>query len=782
MKVLVAKNAGFCFGVRRAVDAVEECLRQGPVYTFGDIIHNASVVEELKAKGAQPVDTLEVPAGSRLIIRAHGVPPQVYEACEKGGIEIVDATCPFVKRIHQTVSDYRKNGYDIIIAGKPCHHEVVGICGWAGEGAVVLEDVEEAKAFALRIGRREKGCMVAQTTMQPAKFQEIMDAVRDVYEDFVAVNTICQTTIERQEEAAALAAESDVVVVIGGKHSANTLNLARICEKMCKNVKMIEKPDELLLEIYMKDDIITSVVAGASTPDWMIREVVAKMTEFEKENPEITQEDTTGLNETAQVEQPIQQEDTAAVETAQEESEPAEVVEAAETEASSEQASETDEEKEPVEEASETEGEKEPVEETSQAVVEEDAESQESFADAFEKTMNRIRNGQIIKGTVVQIVNGEVSVNIGYKSDGYIPKSEFSADQDVNPEDSVAVGDEIEVSVLKVNDGEGNVLLSKKAVDARKAWDEIVADAEKDTVFETVITDAVKGGVIAYIRGVQAFIPASQASDRYVENLEELKGKTVRACIIEVDKGKRRIIASVRKVLKQEGERKKKELFETLEVGTLVQGIVRRITDFGAFVDIGGVDGLLHVTDLAWSRVSHPSDVVSIGEELELEVLAVDKEKERVSLGLKQTLPHPWDTAHERYSEGDTIEGKVVRIGSFGAFVALEPGIDGLIHISQVAPRRIEKVEDELSVGDVVTVRVLNVDSERHRISLSRRAVLAEEARKNAPQQYEETPAPKRERAEREPRVEVPPVVRSTVTLADFFPPMDDILNDDEDE
>lgn len=767
MKVRVAKNAGFCFGVRRAVEAVEESLKQGPVYTYGDIIHNRSVVEDLRKRGAEPVGQLDLPEKSRLVIRAHGAPPQVYEECARRGIEVVDATCPFVKRIHKTVSDYKSRGYEIIIAGKPCHNEVIGIQGWAGNDAVVLETVEEAKSFAERNGRRGKGCIVAQTTMQPATFQAILEVLKRQYDDFAAVNTICETTVERQRETADLAAQSDVVVVIGGKHSANTRNLALICQKNCENVKMIEKPDELILEINAKDDIITSVVAGASTPDWMIREVVAKMTEFEKENPEIVQEDTTGLNETAQVEQPIQQEDAAAAETAQKTPEPAEVTDSAETEASKEQ------------DEGSVAGE-ESVEEASKPVAEDDAEQQESFADAFEKTMNRIRNGQIIKGTVVQIANGEVSVNIGYKSDGYIPRSEFSADPDVNPEDSVSVGDEIEVSVLKVNDGEGNVLLSKKAVDARKAWDEIVADAENDTVFETVIAEAVKGGVIAYIKGVQAFIPASQASDRYVENLEELKGKPVKVCIIEVDKGKKRIIASVRKVLKQEAEQKKKELFENLEVGSRVKGIVRRITDFGAFVDIGGIDGLLHVTDLAWSRVSHPSDVVTIGQELELEVLAVDKDKERVSLGLKQTLPHPWETANERYHEGDTIEGKVVRIGSFGAFVALEPGIDGLIHISQVAPRRIEKVEDELKVGDIVTVRILNVDPERHRISLSRRAVLAEEAKKNEPQN--DSSSSYRRHEEREPRVEVPPVVHSTVTLADFFPPMDDILNDDEDD
>ncbi|MGI6175107.1 MAG: bifunctional 4-hydroxy-3-methylbut-2-enyl diphosphate reductase/30S ribosomal protein S1 [Christensenellales bacterium] len=762
MKCIVAKNTGFCFGVQRAIQAARECAGQPHVYTYGEIIHNSVVVDELKSIGIKPVENLDLPAESTLVIRSHGVPPEVYEACAQKNIRVVDATCPFVKRIHEIVSEYKAKDYEVIVVGQHDHPEVVGIQGWC-HGAMVIKDAAEAEAL-LKDVQKPHACVVAQTTINTDTFDAVCQVLEGHFDELVCKNTICSTTQERQREAADIARCADLMVVIGGKNSSNTKKLYEICKKNCENVVMIEKPDELVLEKCLIDDIIVGVVTGASTPDRIIREVEAIMTEFENKNPESAQEEISSNQEQETVSAQEVQEETSESAAQTEDADVKEETPAEEEE----QAAQTEEDAEPTEsqekqeEASSAKQESEPAE----------AEPQESFADAFEKTMNRIRNGQIIKGTVVQIVNGEVSVNIGYKSDGLITKSEFSSDPGVIPEEVVKVGDEIEVAVLKVNDGEGNVLLSKKSVDARKAWDEIVADFENETVFDVAVTDVVKGGVITYIQGIQTFIPASHASNKYVENLEDLKGKPIRVSIIEIDKSKKRVIASARKVLMEEAEQKKKELFEQITAGTIVHGIARRITDFGVFVDIGGIDGLLHVTDIAWSRVNHPSDIISVGQELDLKILAVDKEKERVSLGLKQTLPHPWETAAERYTVGTNIEGKVVRIGSFGAFVALEPGIDGLIHISQVAPRRIEKVEDELSVGDAVTVKVLNVDTERRRISLSRRAVLAEQNRRDEPAQ-EDKP-----RYEREERVKIPPVQHSTVSLSEFFPPIE--IDDEE--
>jgi 4-hydroxy-3-methylbut-2-enyl diphosphate reductase len=368
--------------------------------------------------------------------------------------------------------------------------------------------------------------------------------------------------------------------------------------------------------------------------------------------------------------------------------------------------------------------------EAEEAKPEKTPEHEESseFAKAFEKTMTRIHNGQVITGTVISIVDGEVFVNIGYKSDGVVPAGEFSGDPDEKPEELFHEGDEIEVEVMRVNDGEGNVLLSRKNAQSKKLWDEMMNQADiEEKVFDAVGKEVVKGGIIADISGIRAFVPASHVSIKYIENLGEFVGKPMRLKVLEVDRQRKRIVASQKQVLLAEAAAERRKKWESLVVGEKIQGIVRRIADFGAFVDIGGIDGLVHVTDAAWGRVKHPSDVFSIGQEIEVLILNVDVEKERVSLGYKQLQPKPWTLAGEKYPVGSIVEGKVVRIVPFGAFVALESTIDGLIHISQVAPHRIAKVEDELKVGDVVRCKVLEVNPEAKRISLSRKEAILED-------------------------------------------------------
>ena len=388
---------------------------------------------------------------------------------------------------------------------------------------------------------------------------------------------------------------------------------------------------------------------------------------------------------------------------------------------------------------------------------------EESFERDLEKSLVRIRPGQIKKGTVVQIVGDDVFVNIGYKADGVIPQSELSTDPKVSAADILAVGDEVSVEILKVNDGEGNVLLSKKAVDRRNADRQAIADLEDGRYFDVTVRQAVKSGVLTEYRGARVFIPASQLSDRYVENLEEFVGKKLTVKAIEVDKSRRRVVASHRQVLREQAIAARKEKYAQFEPGQRVKGIVRRITDFGAFTDIGGIDGLIHVTDLSWGRVKHPSDIVKVGDEVEVEILSVNPETERIALGYKQLQPKPWDHAAERYLVGDIVEGTVDRIAPFGAFVELEPGLFGLVHISQVATRRIDKVEDELRVGDVITVKVMDVDPEAKRISLSRRAVLQQDRPRRS---YE----PQNEEDNYVSKYEIPPVEEARVSLADFFP------------
>ena len=729
MKILVAKSAGFCFGVQRAVQAVEDSLlKESRVYTYGPLIHNDEVVDRFAKRGAIPIDSLDGLEKCTLIIRSHGVAPWVYEQCARQNINIIDATCPFVKRIHKIVEQYANLGYGIIIIGHENHPEVLGIKGWSSAKAIVLGSISDAKKYLIdEESRPEKICVVAQTTIPHKLFQEITDILSPGFKEVIIKNTICETTIQRQNEARDLAKKCGQMIVIGGHHSSNTQKLAQICKKFCKNTITIANRDDVTLEKYMKDDIITGVITGASTPDWMIREVLASMIEQENANSNIVENDQT---------------------------EKAEDIKPQETENVTPASA--------------------PAEE-------------ESFAEAFEKTLTNIHVGQLIKGTVVQIVNEEVCVNIGYKSDGFIPQNEFSSDPNVTPSEVIKVGDEIEVSVLKVNDGEGNVILSKKSVDSRNAMNKLF-DGITDTIYDTIATEVVKGGIVCYIEGVRAFVPAAQLSTKYVKDLKEYQDKPLRVKIIESDKAKKRIIASQKVVLEQEASAKRKEMLASIQTDSLVKGVVQRLTNFGAFVDIGGIDGLLHVTDMSWGRIKHPSEVVKVGQEVTLKVLSVDVEKERISLGLIQTMPHPWETAEQRYIVGSVIEGKVVRIGSFGAFIYLEPGIDGLVHISQVAPRRVEKVEDELKVGDVIRVKVLSVDSEKRRISLSRKAVLIDEMRTK---QQEEATTKVQERAEKavesgekgavpaaerkpkrekEDKVIIPPVEEGKVSLGDFFP------------
>ena len=703
MRVIVARNAGFCFGVRRAVElARAEARRRGRVYTWGKLIHNETVVKSLSEEGILPVDTLEgLTAGDTLIVRAHGAPPALFAACQERQIRTVDATCPFVERIHPIVQAAARQGIPVYIAGKRTHPEVIGTAGWAEGRAVVLESAREAE----QAPTGEEGCLVAQTTLSEKTFEEISAILRRRVPKLSVHNTICRTTRTRQEEAEGLSRRCTKMLVLGSSGSANTIALANLCKIHCPDTKMIDDIGKIPLELFKLDDII-GLVTGASTPDPMIREVIQGMSELEKTTIETNEAEAPAEVVAEPTEKAVEEAVVAAEEP---------VV------AAVEQA------EEPVaEEAAK-------AEETVEAVVEEAKEAAapvkdaaEDFQQAIDSSIRRIRPGQIVTGTVIGITDSEVLVNVGYKSDGYIPRAEFSTDPEA--EIDVKEGEEIDVEVVKVNDGEGNVLLSRKNVQSKKFWDDLMAEETEGKTFETVVKEVVKGGLIAEMEGgVRAFIPASHVSTKYVENLSEYVGKTVKVKVLEIDKQRKRIVASIKQVLLEEAAAREQEKWDSLVVGSKIHGIVRRITDFGAFVDIGGLDGLVHVTDAAWGRVKHPSDVLSVNQEIDVLILGVDKEKKRISLGYKQLQPKPWTMAGEKYPVGSIVEGKVVRIVPFGAFVALEPTIDGLIHISQVATRRIEKVEDELKVGDIVRCKVLEVNPEAKRISLSRKEATLEE-------------------------------------------------------
>ena len=693
MQLIQAQSIGFCFGVRRAIDMAEGILKErGSLYILGELIHNASVIRRLEALGAVTVNSIEeVPTGETVLIRSHGVPPKVIKDCAARSLNVKNATCPFVEKIHSIVSEQYSAGRTILIYGKDDHPECIGINGCCEDRGIFVHTAEDIAVLDAEL----KVCLVSQTTAEVEGFEKVAEAVREHFLDAVIEKTLCPTTAARQKEAEELSKKCSQMLVIGDKTSSNTAKLASVCKKYCKHVHYVSKESELSLEKIAHNDII-GIVSGASAPDWKIREVITRMSEMEKTmagNP--VENDGVETGAAAAVEEPIVAECDC-----KNEAECACACNAEQTE-----------------------------EPKAEEPAEDKGDGDTDFAAAFEKTLVRIRNGQILTGSVVQIVDGEVCVNIGYKSDGFIPRNEFSSDADVNPADVVKIGDPIEVEVIKVNDGEGNVLLSHKNVESKKMWDTLTQDEHiSEKVFEGVGKEVVKGGLIATIEGVRAFVPASQLSTKYVEKIEDMVGKPITLKVIEVDKSRKRIVASHKAVMMEEAEQARKQRWAELEVGSKVKGVVRRLTDFGAFVDIGGgIDGLIHITDVSWSRVKKPSEVLSVGQEVEVLIRDVNVEKQRVSLGYKQLQPKPWVTADQRYPVGSIVEGKVVRIVPFGAFVALEPTIDGLIHISQLGVKRVANVEDELHVGDVVRCKVLDVNTEAKRISLSRREALIEE-------------------------------------------------------
>lgn len=636
MNILIADYAGFCFGVKKAVSTVYDLAnsKEGSIYTYGPIIHNSTVIRELEKKGVVELPSVEVlKENDTVIIRSHGVPKHVIQTLREKKVNIVDATCPYVDNIHRKVEEYYNRGYQIIIIGDPNHPEVEGIKGWCDNSAVIINSEEETK----NLKSFNKICIVAQTTFNTLKWNSIASSLLYLSREIVIFNTICSATEQRQKSAEKVAVASDAVIVLGGYNSSNTKKLVEICKKHCFRTYHVENINELDINDF-KDVNTLGITAGASTPDWIIKEAINKMSNFINTN-------------------------------------------------------------------------------------------EENMMNEYEKTLIRIHQGDIIKGRIIYANEDEATVDIGYKCDGLIPKDELTPGGDVLPKDVLKPGDEIEVYVLKVNDGEGNVLLSKKVVDAEKNIEYIEESFKNKAAVDARVIQIVKGGVVAEVKSVQVFIPASQLDNKYVEDLNSFLKKSFKIVITEFDPDKKRIIGSRRIILEEEAKNKKKEILERLQVGQVVSGLVSRITDFGVFVDLGGVDGLIHISELSWNRIKHPSEVVKEGKTVEVYVLAVDKDKERISLSLKKTVSEPWDNIESRIHAGDIIQGKVVRLAPFGAFVEIEPGVDGLVHISQISEKRINKVEEVLKVGDVIKAKVIDLNTTDKKLSLSIKEALEDEVK-----------------------------------------------------
>ena len=638
MSVVLAKSAGFCYGVRRAVELAERTAEEGrPCVMLGSIIHNKDVIARLAEKGLTAVERPEdVPEGSAVIIRSHGEGRAVYDQLRARGVEILDATCPNVTLIPQIVAQAEETGRQPEIVGTPDHPEVTAIAGWCSH-PVVVSGAEELEKWLVQDEKRRNLPLtfVSQTTSTRKIWDDCVKKAKKECTNAEFFDTICGATSKRQEEAHRLAQQCSLMVVIGDGKSSNTKRLAEICRESCPDVRLIERAADLEPSALSQANVV-GITAGASTPAWIIKEVYDKMSE---ENMEI----------------------------------------------------------------------------------------EKSFAEMLEESIKTLNTGDKVKGKVVAITPTEIEVELGVKYPGYIPLSELSDDPSVKPEDVVKVGDEIETYVMLVSDRDCMVKLSKKRLDMVKGWEEIEAAKENETVMEGFVTEDNKGGVVVSVKGVRVFVPASQTGLPRETPMSELVKQKVRLIITEVNRARRRVVGSISRVTRAERAAAAEKVWAEIEEGKHYTGTVKSLTSYGAFVDIGGVDGMVHISELSWSRIKHPSEVVKVGDTVDVYVISADKEKKKISLGMKDHSQDPWSVFTSTYQVGDVANVRIVKLMTFGAFAEVVPGVDGLIHISQIADHRIDKPSDVLAEGDKVDVKITDVDMENKKISLSIRALLEEQ-------------------------------------------------------
>ena len=635
MKVLLAKTAGFCFGVDRAVKLTYQLLAEGrKVATLGPLIHNPQVVADLAEKGALTCEDLDdVPDGYEVVIRSHGVPARVYEKINTRGLAFHDATCPFVSKIHKLAEEAGKNGALLLVAGDAKHPEVQGIVGHTTGPVLVFAGEEELAALRPKIAQHESITVVAQTTFQVQAWEKCKTALKKWCTNAQIFDTICNATWARQQEAEDLSQRCDHMIVIGGHHSSNTQKLLQVAARHTTAIT-VETADELD-RTWLQGAETVGVTAGASTPSSIIEEVLNCMSEEIRDDMSF-----------------------------------AEMLEA--------------------------------------------SEAKPLFA------------GKIVKAKVISVSPTECVVGIdGSKHTGIVKLNEMTHDPNAKMEDLVKVDDELDLVVVKTNDQEGVDTLSRVRFEAQKGMKDVSEACENGTIMEGDVMEANKGGVVVNVKGVRVFVPRSQATMRRDEDYTKLVGQHVRLYITEC--AGRKIVGSINKVTAEENKVKREEFWQNVEVGKHYAGVVKSLTSYGAFVDIGGVDGLCHISELSWQNIKHPSEVVKVGDSIDVYVKSYDPENQKVSLGYKKEEDNPWEQLKTDYPIGSEFVAPVVSITKFGAFVRIRPGVDGLVHISEISNERVNKVSDVLKVGDEVRVKLINVDFERKRISLSMKACEGEQ-------------------------------------------------------
>ena len=650
-KVLLAESAGFCYGVKRAVELARKTAEEtGGCWMLGDLIHNTHVVEDLAARGIRKTeDPGSLGAGDTVVIRSHGEVKSVLDGLEARGVRCVNATCPNVCRIQKLVAQAEQEGRQPIIIGEPHHPEVVGVASWC-RSALVFDGPEAVNMWLEEdISHRQiPVTVVAQTTCIRKLFESSWEILKKECTNVKIFDTICNATHKRQTEAADIAGKVDVMVVVGDRKSANTKHLTEICQKGCPRVIQIESADELSREVFQGCKA-AGLTAGASTPAGIIKEVYASMSE----------------------------------------------------------------------EIKAAEG------------------MDESFEELLNQSFKTLNTGEKVTGIVTAITPTEVQVDVGAKQAAYIKLSELTDDPTAKAEDIVHVGDEIETYIVRVNDVEGYAELSKKRLDAVKVWENIEQAVEDKAVLEGTVTEENKGGIVVSVKGVRVFVPASQSGQPRGADLSSMIKQKVQLRITEVNRARRRVVGSIRSVADEARKAAQEAVWSSIEVGKHYTGTVKSMTSYGVFVDIGGVDGMVHISELSWSRIKTPSEVCKVGDTLDVYVISFDPEKHKISLGVKDRTLNPWDVFMNKYSLGDVASVRIVKLMTFGAFAEVVPGVDGLIHISQIADRRIDKPEDVLSEGQIVDAKITAVDEEKKKISLSIRALLTPAAEAEAAEDAE---------------------------------------------
>lgn len=653
MEIYIAENAGFCFGVKRAIELTDKALESKvKTYSLGPLIHNPQEVKRLEKEGLNLFDSIDDIGLSNekdnLIVRSHGESKLNKKKIIEKNYNLIDATCPILISIYKRIQDAENNGYEIVIIGDKDHPEIIAMKGQLRTEPIIINSEEEAK----KVKNKEKLYIISQTTNLIEKFFLLSAIIEDSNTDVVIKNTICNATKIRQESTIELSKKVEAMIVIGGNTSSNTNKLYELSKKHCKNSFRVETVNDLSLQEVFKYNKI-GITAGASTPAWIIEEVVRVMDNYSKDE----------------------------------------------------------------------------------------------FMEQVEGSITKVYPKDIVTGSVIYVTDSEVMVNIGYTSDGIIKLDELSTDPNKRPRDLFSEGQEIEVYVIKLDDGDGNVVLSTRRVEGLKNWKKLVEIYENDEVVAAEVIKEVKGGLLASALGINAFIPGSQITMAYVKDLSPYVGQTLDCKVISIDEKKRRLVLSSRKIEEEQETVKLDQAWENIEVDSTVHGRVERLTDFGAFVDIGGVDGLIHISDISWKRIAHPSDVLNVGDEIDVKILRANREKNRISLGLKQLSKKPFELFMDNNKVGDIVKGEVVNLLDFGAFVRLTEGVEGLVHVSQISYEHVEKPSDELNIGDEIEVKILEINEENKRIALSIKETLEKPVKV-------EKPAPKKVK---KPKVEKVP-------------------------